>query len=162
MTEPIGLNREAWGPRFWKVLHTLAETSGSQTQPILANDEAEAWIILLKAQQFVMPCTTCKEHYKQWRTTHPTEIVRKLNGLERKEFLRRWLWGCHDRVNQSNGKQSVLLEEMPLLYPKRSIQKEMDELQTMFQQAITRQQLKYEEVKLWKNVVLRLRLLVSI
>lgn len=162
MTEPLGLNRESWGPRFWKVLHTLAETSGSQKQVILANDEAEAWILLLKAQQFVMPCNACKEHYKQWRTGHSVEIIRKLNGDERKDFIRKWLWGCHNRVNDMNKKDPVAVEELPSLYPKQSIQKELDELQTMFQQALTRQQLKYEEVKLWKNVILRLRLLVGV
>ena len=162
MAEPLGLAREAWGPRFWKILHTLAETSGSQRQAILNLDEAEAWIILLKAQQFVMPCALCKDHYKQWRTSHPTELVRKLSGEERKDFLRQWLWGCHNRVNQMNNKVSVPIEELPSLYPKQSIQKELNELNTMFQLAITRQSLKYEEVKVWKAVIQRLRLLVGV
>lgn len=162
MTESIGLNREVWGPRFWKILHTLAETSGSQTQTILSNDEADAWIILLKAQQFVMPCTLCKEHYKQWRTSHPTEIIRKLAKDARKEFLRQWLWGCHNRVNEMNNKEGVALEDLPSLYPKQSIQKEVNELNTMFQLAITRQSLKYEEIKVWKTVIQRLRMLVGV
>jgi hypothetical protein len=162
MAEPLGLAREAWGPRFWKILHTLAETSGSQRQVILNNDEADAWIILLKAQQFVMPCALCKDHYKQWRLSHSTEPVRKLSGEDRKDFLRRWLWGCHDRVNQTNNKESVSIEELPSLYPKQSIQKELNELNTMFQLAITRQTLKYEEVKVWKAVIQRLRLLVGV
>lgn len=160
--EPVSLQRGSWGPRFWRILHTLAETSGNQSQLILRNDEADAWILLLKLQQFVMPCALCKEHYKQWRASHRTEHLRTLNGLERKEFLRAWLWGCHNRVNAMNEKPQIDLESLPDLYPKQSIQKEFMELNTMFQLAITRQTLKYEDVKMWKNVLQRLRILVGV
>lgn len=162
MAATIGLTREAWGPRFWKVLHTLAETTGNQTQLILSNDEADAWILLIKLQQFVMPCLLCKEHYKQWRMNHRVDHLRKLGGTERKEFLREWLWKCHNRVNALSGKDEFPLEDIPTFYPKTSIQKELDELGSMFQLAITQRQLNYEDVKMWKNVIHRLRILVGI
>lgn len=162
MTEQLSLQRESWGPRFWRILHTLAETSGQQVPLILKNDEADAWILLLKLQEFVMPCALCKEHYKSWRTTHRVDHLRNLQGDVRKEFLRRWLWDCHNRVNASNQKPEIPIEEAPTLYPKASIQKEVEELATMFKLAITKQVLKYEDTKMWRNVIQRLRILVGV
>ncbi len=161
--EVVGyLQREYWGPRFWKILHTLAETSGRQAQVILNNDEADAWIQLLKLQQFVMPCALCKEHYSQWRTGHSLVKLKSLIGLERRTFLREWLCGCHNRVNKLNGKPTVEVNDLPSLYPRKSIQKEVEELNPMFQLAITQQKLKFEEVRIWKNVLQRLRIVAGV
>jgi hypothetical protein len=163
----IGLQREAWGPRFWLILHSLAERSGSQSNMILQNDEADAWIILLKSQAFVMPCALCKTHYLEYWTTHKPDSVRGLQGLERREYLRRWLWKAHDRVNKmfvaSGGpeKTSPPIESMPTLYPQRSLDKPLKELSTMFQQALAVQQLKPEDITRWKSVIQRLRLLIG-
>lgn len=158
----IGLTREAWGPRFWKILHTLAEQCGNQTSPILSNDEADAWITLLKTQQFVMPCTVCKEHYKEWKKTHRYDHLRSLLGTQRREFLRNWLWGCHSRVNTMNMKPDIDLKDVSSLYPKQSIQKEVEELNGMFQLAMTKQQLNYEDIKTWKTALQRIKMLSGV
>jgi len=156
------LLRESWGPRFWKLLHTLAECSGIYTNSILQNDEADAWIILLKAQQFVMPCILCKSHYGSWIMGHKFGTLRSIVGEERRAFLRGWLWGCHAAVNQTTGKESPPLESMPELYPKQTMEKELKELYTMFQLGLDKRQLKVEDVHRWKNVVARLRVMYDI
>ncbi len=158
----IGLLKEAWGPRFWRILHTFAECSGSQTNPILESDEAEAWIVFIKSQTFVMPCAVCKSHFLEWQKTNRIEKIRSQKGLFRRAFLRQWLWNCHKNVNDLNRKESPTLEEIELLYPKKSIEKELAELSTMFQQAITTQQLKPEDVRRWKQVVARLRIMYGV
>jgi hypothetical protein len=161
----IGLLREAWGPRFWFILHSLAERSGSQSNMILQNDEADAWIVLLKAQAFVMPCALCKTHYLEYWASHKPDGLRALQGLDRREYLRNWVWTLHDRVNKmslaSGGpeKTSPPIENMPTLYPQQSLNKTLKELSTMFQQALATQQLKPEDITRWKSVIQRLRLL---
>lgn len=165
MSQPpasIGLTREAWGPRFWKILHTLAECSGYQTNQIMNNDEADAWIIFLKSQAFVMPCPLCKQHYLEWYGKHKPDNLRTILGEQRRKWLREWLWGCHDRVNQMNEKTSPSIDTMNILYSKQSIDKEARELFGMFQLAIIKQQLKYEDISRWKNVLLRLRIIYGI
>jgi hypothetical protein len=157
----IGLQREAWGPRFWLILHSLAERSGSQSNMVLQNDEADAWIILLKSQAFVMPCPLCKTHYLEYWTSHKPDKVRSLQGLERRSFLRTWVWNAHDRVNKMAEKESPPIESLPTLYPQKSLDKPLKELTTMFQQALAAQQLKPEDINRWKSVIQRLRLLIG-
>lgn len=161
-TLTIGLSREAWGPRFWKILHTLAECSGKQTNKFLSNDEADAWIMLLKAQRYVMPCTLCREHYASWQTSHKFDKLRDIMEMDRYTFLQGWLWECHASVNTTNNKPSPSFEELPTLYPKERIEKEMRELATMFQLALNKHQLKFEDISRWKLAIGRLRAMYGI
>jgi hypothetical protein len=160
--ESLSLSRNSWGPRFWKILHTFAECSGNYTNPILSNDEADAWIVLIKIQRFVMPCELCRQHFFTWQKTHRFDHLRTLLGEDRKVWLRTWLWECHSAVNTANTKPSPTLEEVEALYPKQSIEKEVLELQSMFQLAFNKRQLKVEEVARWKLVVGRLRSMYSV
>jgi hypothetical protein len=158
----IGLTREAWGPRFWKILHTLTEQSGNQTNQILSNDEADAWILLLKAQPFVMPCALCKQHFLEWLHARRPETIRTLVSGNRKDWIRNWLWGCHDRVNSMNQKKSPDIATLPEVYRRQSIEKPVRELFGMFQQAMMLQQLKPEDVAKWKKSLAMLRTLYGI
>jgi hypothetical protein len=158
----IGLSREAWGPRFWEILHTMAELSGNQSTAIETNDEADAWSILLKSQAFVMPCVMCKQHYLEWQKTHSFLQLRSILGKERRNFLREWLWGCHDRVNQLNQKSSPAIEDIPTQYPKKNLSKPIKELYLMFQLALNKQQLKPEDITRWKQVISRLRTMYGV
>ena len=158
----IGLSRDAWGPRFWKILHTLAECSGEQSTQIQMNDEADAWQILLRIQAHVMPCILCKDHYLEWHRTHKTDGLRSMQGDERKAWLRKWIWGCHNRVNLMNQKISPLLEELPSLFKRVPVEKEMKELSSMFQLALLKQTLHAENITRWKQTVSRLRLMYTL
>jgi hypothetical protein len=158
----IGLSREAWGPRFWKILHTLTEQCGNQINQIMSNDEADTWIILLKTQAFVMPCALCKQHFLEWIHARRPETLRTLVGKARRDWLRTWLWGCHDRVNAMNQKKSPDIGVLPELYRKQSIEKPTKELFGMFQHAMSAQQLKSEDVAKWKKSLAMLRTIYGI
>jgi hypothetical protein len=155
----IGLQREAWGPRFWLILHSLAERSGSQSNMVLQNDEADAWICLLKAQIFVMPCALCKTHFLEFWSQNKPDKVRGMQGLQRREWLRNWVWRAHDRVNKMYQKESPPIENMPTLYPMISLNNTLVEIGTMFKQALEQQQLKPEDIARWRTAVQRLRML---
>jgi hypothetical protein len=158
----IGLTRESWGPRFWDILHTMAEQSGNQNYLITNNDEADAWAILLKTQAFVMPCQLCRKHFLEFLKISPVNKLRSIVGEERRTWLREWIWKCHDRVNKINNKDSPDISIISNLYPKKSIEKSVRELYLMFELALTMQQLKPEEIRKWKNVLSRLRILYGI
>lgn len=162
MPPGIGLAREAWGPRFWKILHTLAERVGQQRDAISVNDEVEVWINLLKAQAHVMPCATCKQHFLEWHLTHRVDKLRELSGDERRIWIRGWLWGCHNKVNESNKKSSPRLESLPELYPRVNIEKEVVELETMFVFAVEKLQLAPEYIKRWKLALSHLRAMYGV
>ena len=135
----------------------MAEQSGELKDKIQRQDEAEAWILLLKTQANIMPCAICKTHYSEWIVNHAVERVRYLEGEERRTWLRHWLWSCHENVNRMNGKNTPAEEELPALYPRRSIQKEIVELGTMFHTAMNKQLIKLEDVQKWRQAMSRLR-----
>ena len=147
--EQASLKREWWGPRFWHILHTLAEASGGMTSQILSNDEADAWKLLLKAQTFVMPCAVCTKHFTEWKLMNRIPDLRNLQGLERRKWFRHWLWGCHNRVNEMTQKEGPLEDILPELYKKERL-------------GIQQGTLKYEDTLLWRNAIGKLRSLYGI
>jgi Erv1 / Alr family len=156
------LSRESWGPKFWTILHTLAECSGNQSNQILSNDEADAWTLLLKMQTFVMPCVLCKNHYMLWQRTHKYDILRTIQMEERRLWLRNWLWSCHGAVNEMNTKHNPSLEDLPALYPKQNIESYINDIKAMFQQALNTRKLKLEDITKWKYALGRLRVMYGI
>jgi len=162
MSESIGILREAWGPRFWQVYHTMAECSGFFTDIISSQDEGEIWIQLLKLQANIMPCKICQEHYLEWLLSHMVERVRYLKGEERRRWLRHWLWSCHEAINRMNKKSTPNEEDLPSLFPKRSVQKEIVELGTMFTSAMEKRLINVEDVLRWRQLMTRLRNLYGV
>lgn len=158
----MSLLREWWGPRFWKILHTLAEYSGTRSSVIIENDEADLWTILLKGQAFVMTCALCKSHYINWYISHKPVDLRTLKGPERKEYLRKWLWACHNNVNKNSQKEIFPEERLLEVYKKEPNSEIIKEIYEMFRMALERSQLKLEDVNRWKNSVIKLRMIYSL
>jgi len=158
----MSLLREWWGPRFWKILHTLAESSGTMNVLISVNDEADLWTILLKAQAFVMPCALCKTHYLSWYINHRPVDLRSLKGMDRKIYLSRWLMACHNNVNNQTQKEIFLEERLSETYKKESISEVVIDIYEMFRVALERSQLKLEDVNRWKNSLTKLRILYGL
>jgi Erv1 / Alr family len=158
----MSLLREWWGPRFWRILHTMAECSGSMSSMIMANDEADLWTILLKGQAFVMTCALCKEHYLSWYKSHRPIDLRTLKGADRRVYLRRWLLTCHNNVNTQSQKMAFLEENLSETYKKSSLSEPVKDIYEMFRIALERSQLKLEDVNRWKNSVIKLRMLYGV
>lgn len=158
----MSLLREWWGPRFWKILHTLAECSGSITAPISANDEADLWTILLKVQGSVMTCALCKNDYNKWLLSHKLVDIRTLQTEDRKKYLRTWLFNCHNAVNVRNSKVALDEKDLLVLYRKESVTPVVKEIYDMFRLALERSQLQPEDVNRWKNALTRLRILYGV
>lgn len=158
----IGLQREAWGPRFWRVLHTLVEYSGWQTTDLQSNDEADAWTNLLRAQAFVMPCELCKQHYLSWIASYKITPLRSLLREDRRVYLRLWLWGCHDNVNRMNGKTSPEVSDLQQKYKSQRIDRDIKDLESMFRVGIEKQVLLAADISRWKNALTRLRLMYGL
>lgn len=87
---------QEWGPHIWKILHYHAEYAGNS---MLLTDEVRAWIALLKHTGAILACAVCREHYKQWRITHPLEDFLGRDKDTFRDLLRKWLWSLHECVN---------------------------------------------------------------
>ena len=100
-----------WGPRVWKLFHTLAEVSNRR-------DVLGMWHMVLAATAESMPCAQCRTHFRAYLRTHPITFVKRgiqLTGVQVRDKIRNELWKFHNIVNKSTGKEEasidILLEQ---------------------------------------------------
>jgi hypothetical protein len=136
------LNREIWGPALWTCLHTFAEFSGRQTNPLQDKDEAHAWINLFKTLQDIMPCALCSSHYRTYISQHPVSIILNLKGYQRKEWLTDYLFNFHNAVNITLDKPLFLKENLEIYTDKEAFKNAFTILRNMGKKAIDQNQLK--------------------
>ncbi len=106
-----------WGNPMWKILHSLTESLGRQSNSILAADEAHEMVFLLRDLEKIMPCQMCRSHYNAWRKNHPLEQLAPLRGPALRDAVRKWLYELHENVNKDRQLESkILLEDLPELY----------------------------------------------
>jgi hypothetical protein len=146
------LDRSHWGPKFWTLLHSLAEHSGNFSDSVRKNDEANYWVQLLKNQTTVMPCEVCKMHYSQYIFSVKFNELRELNGLERRTWLKKLLWNLHNNVNTYNQRPAFPYEQLEVVYgPITKVKHIMNDLIVMFQTATQKGKLKSEYIMQWKT-----------
>ena len=103
-----------WGPSMWRILHSLAERLGKQSNMLLIQDEQRAWINFIRAVEPAIPCKRCRAHFRDWMVTHRlTESANKANARE-------WLWGLHSEVNKERRIPNPDLYEVETMYGSRS------------------------------------------
>ena len=81
--EPGVAEKGWWGPRIWRILHSLAEINDR-------NDVGPAWRQALLLTAEILPCPVCREHFRGF--------VRRLSfpiGVSNYASLRRALWTAH-------------------------------------------------------------------
>jgi hypothetical protein len=106
-----------WGTPLWKILHSLAESLGRQSNTILAADEAHEMVFLLRDLEKIMPCQLCRAHYNAWRKAHGLEQLAVLRGVPLRDAVRKWLYDLHENVNKDRNIESGLqLTDLPDLY----------------------------------------------
>ena len=100
-----------WGPRVWRLFHTLAEVSNRR-------DVLGMWHMVLAATADSMPCAQCRTHFSAYLRTHPVTFVKRgilLTGAQTRDKIRGELWKFHNVVNKSTGKEEasidILLEQ---------------------------------------------------
>lgn len=67
-----------WGPRIWRILHSLAEIGQGRT------DTGSGWTAVLRTTTTILPCEVCRDHFATVMRT-----VRVPTGL------RHGLWAAH-------------------------------------------------------------------
>ena len=108
-------NKE-WGPFVWSILHALAEKAGKVVFALYEADERRAWIHLIQATGPMLPCSECREHYKEWLHLHPVTSIQTMPYTDIQAWIRKWLWELHENVNTRLGKPSVPIAEVQGLY----------------------------------------------
>jgi hypothetical protein len=145
------LNREIWGPALWTCLHTFAEFSGKQSNPLQDKDEGHAWLNLFKNLQDIMPCALCSAHYKTYIRHHPVSSVVNLKGYQRREWLIDYLFNFHNAVNTLLGKPLFSKDNLGVYDDRDKFKSAFTVLRDMGKKAIDQNQLKLMSL----NVVLK-------
>jgi hypothetical protein len=85
-----------WGPLAWSLLHAIGEKAGRCSTQKLKLDENREAIWLITHLEYIIPCSECRIHIRQYRKQH---------GLPRSSGeIGLWLWTFHEAVNQRLGK----------------------------------------------------------
>ena len=147
----VSLDKSSWGPKFWTILHSLAEHSGKFQDIVRKNDEANYWKQLLKYQGLVMPCAACRSHFMSaFRSMNFSEFTR-LDGIERKVWIRTWIWNLHNQVNAQTQKEPFPYEKLSETYFTKPLKEPYQTIVSMFQRATQSGQLQGEHVQMWKT-----------
>jgi hypothetical protein len=93
---------EIWGPMFWATLHITS----------LAYPEEPTYTEKRAAKEFfnalphLLPCPTCREHFKEVMQGIPVET-----WLDNRKSLTEWVWMAHNQVNKRLGKAELTQAE---------------------------------------------------
>ncbi len=99
-----------WGPAMWKLLHGLAERSGSTVTRNAQSDERNGWRLLAASLYFVIPCRECKSHFLQYTKAHPFPNVMTIPYGELRNAVRTWFWALHEDVNADKRGETEVVE----------------------------------------------------
>lgn len=157
------LTREYWGPIFWKLFHSLAEYSGSFKDVVRNDDELFAWTNIMKYQHEIMPCALCCNHFRDYVRKQPLLAMKALRGLERKTFLRSWVYNIHCEVNQRKQVPNpVAYDSLEGMYKGQKVGDNIKQLESMMDYAVEKKQAQFTSVIQWKNNIAKLRGLYGI
>jgi hypothetical protein len=102
------INPIVWGESFWNVIHFI--TIAYPDTP--TEEDKQNVKTFLKSLQHVLPCETCRNHFKSNLITYPiTDEVLS----SRYNFIS-WAVTVHNEVNRRTGKPEMSVDEAINLY----------------------------------------------
>ncbi len=101
-------DKEYWGPRVWRLLHTMADVSNRRDVLLL-------WNSVLKATAAVIPCELCRKHMSDYWLRNPLSVKQwsALTGEQVRQRIRDCLHRFHNSVNVRLGKPCPELAPPP-------------------------------------------------
>ena len=97
-----------WGPSAWLFLHTI--TFNYPENP--TQQEKDSHYQFFTNIENVLPCETCREHYKKNVEIYPIQ-------LDSRDTFIRWLITIHNQVNIMNGAPTWTYDEVYDLYKRK-------------------------------------------
>jgi hypothetical protein len=91
-------NKKWWGPRIWRILHSLAEISDRI-------DCGPAWRTALTTTADMLPCAVCRAHFVEG-----TRSISLRVGLNPRITLRHQLWSLHASTGGSLSEEGLSAE----------------------------------------------------
>ena len=143
-----------WGPLIWKILHTLAEKSGKQTNEIIKGDEMRAWTTFMKHLPSILPCEECRGHATTYMTENPFQPPESYPPWN--FYIRTYMYTFHEAVNTRLEKPSFPFSSLAETYKSTSeLSKWITDLNDMTLRAM---KLNGMQMKPWQNWINQLRM----
>ena len=92
-----GIIPKIWGPHAWILLHSI--TFSYLENPV--EQEREAYKIYFEKLAEVLPCSECRESYKQFISDGITKLDNDV--LKNRYSLTKWMYDIHNAVNNKLG-----------------------------------------------------------
>jgi hypothetical protein len=113
----MGLSPQVWGKAGWNFIHSVALSY--PTKP--TKEDKENYLSFLKSLQYVLPCPTCANNFKDKLEKNPP-------NLENRKSLFKWTVDAHNEVNKEHNKKIISYQEAyDLLFDEIRKQNEMFE-----------------------------------
>lgn len=156
-----------WGPRLWRVLHTLScsPSIGLLRDRVQQVDERALWQQVLKMTAHIMPCALCAAHYKDWLFRSQIAKIINTNSSNIRTVVRDGLFNLHCMVNEANGvapPNPIPYSAMEETYPGPGFRPAYNELGHTFEAGLGARLLKPEDIKVWRRTVERLAILYGL
>ena len=145
-----------WGPRKWKLLHTLAERIGKSGSAMADNDAAIAMNFIINNLPLVLPCHECSTHASTYLLANKFNAAGKM-GTDLQNYVRDYLFTFHNSVSGRKSQTQITKEEYGGLY-KDYVQKDSDELRDSLRRAVFYRIIKSDNYINWAMKVHKLKL----
>jgi len=96
------MDPKIWGPNFWFTLHTI--TLGYPNNP--THEDKRRYNDFFTSVKNVLPCPKCRLHYEEHLSQYPIAV-----SLDNKDYLVKWLFDLHNKVNLSLNKSLFSYED---------------------------------------------------
>lgn len=145
-----------WGPLVWKILHTLAERAGKQSNEILRGDEMRAWVLVVKSLVATLPCEECRAHASSYINEFPFEPPQAYQAWSL--YIRSYFYTFHEAVNERLGKASYPFSSLAEAYKSTGeLNQWTKDLEGMVTRAMKLNGLHMQPWLTWRNHVRMLR-----
>jgi hypothetical protein len=101
------MDPKIWGPSFWFILHTISMNYPENPTP----EQKRRYYEFYDSLKHILPCTSCKEHYKQNLEKLPLTPY-----LDTKKSLISWVIMLHNRVNKMTKQREMSYEDVSNKY----------------------------------------------
>ena len=125
-----------WGPPIWRIMHATSLKAGNVALPSMREDEMRAWVSLIPALGYMLPCPDCREHFTTWIAAHPIKPLLSVPYSEKGEWIRRWLYDLHSDVNRRLGKTNMAYEDLATTYRSVNVPETLKILDSMMLRAM--------------------------
>jgi len=147
-----------WGPTLWKILHTVSENLGKNTNLHMQKDEMTYFKALQRKLYYILPCKICRIHYKEYMKN-----IKDFEYTKFKENSKTFYLNLHNQVNLRNSTKLYSFEDLDIYkqYTKNDLDKIFTEFVTLYRKYTNLKYIAFDELKDFNRILILLRRIIN-